>query len=78
MAEEAKIEAAHKAKCDTSAYTKYLERMQAKFAEAPSPENHAGVYLAEYNTDSILATPVRFVSDVLAGVPSIVVGILGY
>ena len=24
------IEAAHKAKCDTSAYTKYLERMQAK------------------------------------------------
>jgi phosphate transport system permease protein len=38
----------------------------------------AGVYLAEYETDSWLATPVRFIADVLAGVPSIVVGILGY
>lgn len=38
----------------------------------------AGVYLAEYTVDSKLAAPVRFVSDVLAGVPSIVVGILGY
>ncbi len=38
----------------------------------------AGVYLAEYDTDSKLATPVRFVCDVLTGVPSIVVGILGY
>jgi phosphate transport system permease protein len=38
----------------------------------------AGVYLAEYDADSILASPVRFISDVLAGVPSIVVGILGY
>jgi phosphate transport system permease protein len=38
----------------------------------------AGVYLSEYEADSILAAPVRFVSDVLAGVPSIVVGILGY
>src|SRR5215218_3034541 len=37
-----------------------------------------GVYLAEYDTGSWLAAPVRFVSDVLAGVPSIVVGILGY
>jgi phosphate transport system permease protein len=37
-----------------------------------------GVYLSEYDTDSWLAAPVRFVSDVLAGVPSIVVGILGY
>jgi phosphate transport system permease protein len=37
-----------------------------------------GVYLSEYDTNSWLATPVRFVSDVLAGVPSIVVGILGY
>ena len=37
-----------------------------------------GVYLAEYETGSWLATPVRFISDVLAGVPSIVVGILGY
>jgi phosphate transport system permease protein len=38
----------------------------------------AGVYLAEYDAGSWLAAPVRFVSDVLAGVPSIVVGILGY
>ncbi len=38
----------------------------------------AGVYLSEYEANSILAAPVRFVSDVLAGVPSIVVGILGY
>jgi phosphate transport system permease protein len=38
----------------------------------------AGVYLSEYEVDSLLAAPVRFVSDVLAGVPSIVVGILGY
>ena len=37
-----------------------------------------GVYLSEYDTGSWLATPVRFVCDVLAGVPSIVVGILGY
>lgn len=38
----------------------------------------AGVYLAEYDTGSYLAAPVRFVADVLSGVPSIVVGILGY
>ncbi len=37
-----------------------------------------GVYLSEYSTETWLATPVRFVADVLAGVPSIVVGILGY
>ncbi|CAN5494983.1 phosphate ABC transporter permease PstA [soil metagenome] len=37
-----------------------------------------GVYLAEYEVGSWFATPVRFVCDVLAGVPSIVVGILGY
>ncbi|MGC4030529.1 MAG: phosphate ABC transporter permease PstA [Tepidisphaeraceae bacterium] len=37
-----------------------------------------GVYLSEYDTGSWLATPVRFICDVLAGVPSIVVGILGY
>lgn len=37
-----------------------------------------GVYLSEYDADSYLAGPVRFVCDVLAGVPSIVVGILGY
>jgi phosphate transport system permease protein len=38
----------------------------------------AGIYLAEYNVGSTFAAPVRFISDVLAGVPSIVVGILGY
>jgi phosphate transport system permease protein len=37
-----------------------------------------GIYLAEYDVGSRMATPVRFVADVLAGVPSIVVGILGY
>lgn len=38
----------------------------------------AGVYLSEYSQEGWLAGPVRFVADVLAGVPSIVVGILGY
>ena len=38
----------------------------------------SGVYLSEYSANSKLAAPVRFVADVLAGVPSIVVGILGY
>jgi len=38
----------------------------------------AGIYLSEYDDNSRLNAPVRFVSDVLAGVPSIVVGILGY
>lgn len=38
----------------------------------------AGVYLSEYSARSWMATPVRFIADVLAGVPSIVVGILGY
>ena len=38
----------------------------------------SGVYLSEYGANSFIAAPVRFVSDVLAGVPSIVVGILGY
>lgn len=37
-----------------------------------------GVYLCEYSTERWLAGPVRFMCDVLAGVPSIVVGILGY
>ncbi len=37
-----------------------------------------GIYLSEYSAHSRLASPVRFVADVLAGVPSIVVGILGY
>ena len=38
----------------------------------------AGIYLAEYSHEQWLAGPVRFIADVLAGVPSIVVGILGY
>jgi len=38
----------------------------------------AGIYLSEYSREWWLASPVRFISDVLAGVPSIVVGILGY
>ena len=37
-----------------------------------------GVYLSEYGANSYLAMPVRFICDVLTGVPSIVVGILGY
>ena len=38
----------------------------------------AGIYLSEFEANSWMASPVRFVSDVLAGVPSIVVGVLGY
>jgi phosphate transport system permease protein len=38
----------------------------------------AGIYLSEYDDDSMLNGPVRFIADVLTGVPSIVVGILGY
>ena len=38
----------------------------------------AGVFLSEYGSNSKIASPVRFVADVLTGVPSIVVGILGY
>lgn len=41
-----------------------------------------GVYLSEYSRErgfwSWLAKPTRFIADVLAGVPSIVIGILGY
>jgi phosphate transport system permease protein len=37
-----------------------------------------GVFLSEYGSNSKIAAPVRFVADVLTGVPSIVVGILGY
>ena len=36
-----------------------------------------GIYLAEYGNDG-LGTAVRFVSDVLVGVPSIVVGMFAY
>jgi len=38
----------------------------------------AGIFLSEYSSKSKLAAPVRFTADVLMGVPSIVVGILGY
>jgi phosphate transport system permease protein len=38
----------------------------------------AGVYLSEFSAGSWLGAPVRFIADVLTGVPSIVVGILGY
>ncbi|MBV8781226.1 MAG: phosphate ABC transporter permease PstA [Phycisphaerae bacterium] len=38
----------------------------------------SGVYLAEYDRGSRLVAPLRFVCDVLAGVPSVVVGVLGY
>src|SRR5215212_8496297 len=37
-----------------------------------------GIYLSEYAARSWLAMPARFIADVLTGVPSIVVGILGY
>jgi phosphate transport system permease protein len=37
-----------------------------------------GIYLSEYDQGSVLASPLRFVCDLLAGVPSIVVGVLGY
>lgn len=38
----------------------------------------AGIYLSEYSAKSWLGVPLRFIADVLTGVPSIVVGILGY
>ncbi len=38
----------------------------------------AGIYLSEYSSNSWLGAPTRFIADVLSGVPSIVVGILGY
>lgn len=38
----------------------------------------AGVYLAEYGRGGYLGAIVRFVSDVLNGVPSIVIGIVAY
>ncbi|MBY0114374.1 MAG: phosphate ABC transporter permease PstA [Phycisphaerales bacterium] len=38
----------------------------------------AGVYLSEYQHEWLFAGPLRFIADVLTGVPSIVVGILGY
>jgi phosphate transport system permease protein len=38
----------------------------------------AGIYLSEYSAGAWLGSPTRFIADVLTGVPSIVVGILGY
>ena len=37
-----------------------------------------GVYLAEYGSGKLLGSVIRFVADVLNGVPSIVMGIAGY
>ncbi len=37
-----------------------------------------GIYLSEYGSERWLPGAARFVADLLAGVPSIVVGILGY
>jgi len=37
-----------------------------------------GIYLAEYDAGSVFVGTIRFIADVLAGVPSIVVGILCY
>jgi phosphate transport system permease protein len=37
-----------------------------------------GIYLSEYDQGSRIASPLRFVCDLLTGVPSIVVGVLGY
>jgi len=36
-----------------------------------------GIYLSEYGANSFIASPARFICDVLSGVPSIVVGMLG-
>lgn len=38
----------------------------------------AGVYLAEYGQQTRLGKAVRFIADVLQGVPSIVIGIVAY
>lgn len=38
----------------------------------------AGVYLAEYGQQTRLGKAVRFIADVLLGVPSIVIGIVAY
>ena len=37
-----------------------------------------GVYLAEYGSGKLLGSVIRFVADILNGVPSIVMGIAGY
>ncbi len=38
----------------------------------------AGIYLAEYGRTGLLAQLIRFMSDVLTGVPSVVVGLFAY
>lgn len=38
----------------------------------------SGVYLAEYGRNSRFASTVRFIADVVAGLPSIVAGMVGY
>jgi phosphate transport system permease protein len=38
----------------------------------------AGIYLAEYGRDSRLATAIRFMTDVLTGIPSITIGLFAY
>ncbi|MBI4493684.1 MAG: phosphate ABC transporter permease PstA [Chloroflexi bacterium] len=38
----------------------------------------AGVYLAEYDRQSRLATAIRFTTDVLTGIPSITIGLFAY
>ena len=38
----------------------------------------AGIYLAEYNPRSLLATSTRFVNDILLSAPSIVIGLFVY
>lgn len=37
-----------------------------------------GIYLSEYSKNNRFSTVVRFVNDVLTGLPSIVIGIVGY
>jgi phosphate transport system permease protein len=44
---------------------------------AAPPGLAAGIYLAEFD-DGLLASTIRFLSDVLVGVPSIVIGYFGY
>lgn len=38
----------------------------------------AGIYLAEYGRSGVMAQLIRFIADVLTGVPSIVVGLFAY
>ncbi|MDW8021612.1 MAG: phosphate ABC transporter permease PstA [Nitrososphaerota archaeon] len=38
----------------------------------------AGIYLAEYAPDNVVTRTVRFFIEILAGIPSIVIGLFGY